>query len=1046
MPTDIRSFFGGKKLTPIQNLEVDEGKTSTKKRSKIRRVVEDSDDDQTPKKSSPKAILRKKAKEDSIKGEEITASEYFASTNGSKTVTSDSKSVKPNDFQKPKAKQLSQSRDDFTASSMILIDDDKEFQFLDKREDADVVLDTHFSSRVKNENHTGIKTPLVNGDENPESTHLKTRVKHARSRKSNVKDVEVRDTSSPSNLNKCHNISVGSDSKEITVSEDFPIEDVKMSFENEVKLSKKSVKPKSSKLPTKPIAPPKSDAGDKAVQDILDSISTVRAPTPPPKDPDTKWDWRTAQAGGNNGPPPAAGSKEIPEGQENCLSGLNFVFTGLLDTLAREEAQELVKRYGGKVTIAPSRKTSFVVLGNDAGPSKLRKIRELSLKTINEDGLFELIRLMPANGGDGKEAEKNLIKKNQEMMKIKKDAEEMVKEEKRQIKEAEIASRAKGSNVSTACKPIAPSSQLWTTRYAPTSMNQICGNKAAVEKIQNWLKGWPTAHKYGFQRKGQDGLGGYRAIIIHGPPGIGKTTAAHLAAKLTGYDIIESNASDTRSKKLVETGVGEVMDNYSLLGFFAGRGKDVNEKKKKIVLIMDEVDGMSSGDRGGVVALAQVCKKTDIPMILICNDRKLQKMKPFDFVTYDIPFRKPTVDQVRSRIATICHREGLKIPPNVMDALIEGSNKDIRQIINMISAVKLDQSSMDYDQGKAMTKAWEKHIVLKPWDICHKLLGGGLFASSSNATLNDKIELYFNDHEFSYLMIQENYLCTKPTLIGDCRGKDANLKILQVTDDAAQSISDGDLVDRMIHGSQQQWSLMPTHAVFSTVRPASFVAGLMSGRSIFTQWLGNNSKQQKLGRYVREIQSHMRLRTSCDKHVIRQQYIPCLWAETIKRLEMEGKECVDEVIDLMDSYFLTKDDFDFIMELGVGPHNMDKVNIESQTKATFTRLYNSRNHPLPFMKSSNVVAPAKISKEAPDLEEVFEQEDEKEPLVTEQKDEAEIDLKKDKYIKVPKKKSAPAKKASRKRSMPTDDESDDSEPVKKKKKAKSTSGSKKKAK
>lgn len=63
MPTDIRSFFGGKKSTPIQNLEVDEGKTSTKKRSskfisnyfiihltipkEIRRVVEDSDDDQT---------------------------------------------------------------------------------------------------------------------------------------------------------------------------------------------------------------------------------------------------------------------------------------------------------------------------------------------------------------------------------------------------------------------------------------------------------------------------------------------------------------------------------------------------------------------------------------------------------------------------------------------------------------------------------------------------------------------------------------------------------------------------------------------------------------------------------------------------------------------------------------------------------------------------------------------------------------------------------------------------------------------------------------
>ncbi|KHJ31490.1 putative subunit of heteropentameric replication factor [Erysiphe necator] len=1023
MPPDIRSFFGDKKLTSNQNIEDAEVKGAKKKRSKVRRVVDDSDDDQTPKRSTSQNTLKNKVKTESIQYEEITASDYFASTNGPKTVTACSTQIKPRDSQKLKAENASLCRNVPTTFHSNFIDDDADLEILDKSNVANAALNSDLNSLDKLKD--GENTKIADNDEKKNlSKLLDSKIQDSKSSLSGRKDV-VRDISPLSELDKNHQFSDVDNSKEIS----------------------NSVKQKCSKSLRKSRTPPEIKSESTTVQSILDSISTIRAPTPPPKDPNAKWDWKTAQAGGNNGPPLAAGSKEIPEGKENCLSGLNFVFTGLLDTLAREEAQELVKRYGGKVTIAPSRKTSFVVLGNDAGPSKLRKIKELSLKTINEDGLFELIRLMPTNGGDSKEAEKNTIKKNQEMIKIKKEAENMAKEEKRRIEEAEMMRKAKSHGTPITRESVTPSSQLWTTRYAPTSMNQICGNKAAVEKIQSWLKGWPTAHKYGFQRKGQDGLGGYRAIIIHGPPGIGKTTAAHLAAKLTGYDIIESNASDTRSKKLVETGLGDVMDNYSLYGFFAGQNKNVNEQKKKIVLIMDEVDGMSSGDRGGVVALAQMCKKTDIPMILICNDRKLQKMKPFDFVTYDIPFRRPSVDQVRSRIATICHREGLKIPPNVMDALIEGSNKDIRQIINMISAVKLDQSSMDYDQGKAMTKAWEKHIVLKPWDICHKLLSGGLFASSSNATLNDKIELYFNDHEFSYLMIQENYLATKPSSIGDCLGRDAKLKILKITDDAAQSISDGDLVDRMIHGSQQQWSLMPTHAIFSTVRPASFVAGQMAGRSTFTQWLGNNSKMQKLSRYVREIQSHMRLRTSCDKHVIRQQYMPVLWAETIKRLEQEGKECVDEVIDLMDSYYLTKDDFDNIMELGVGPHNSEKINIESQTKATFTRLYNSRTHPLPFMKSSDVIAAAKITKEAPDLEEVFEQEDEKEILVPEQKDDDEIDLKKDKYIKVPKKKSAPAKKVSRKRTkIINDDESDGSEPAKKRKRTKASTGPRKKAK
>jgi replication factor C subunit 1 len=55
----------------------------------------------------------------------------------------------------------------------------------------------------------------------------------------------------------------------------------------------------------------------------------------------------------------------------------------------------------------------------------------------------------------------------------------------------------------------------------------------------------------GFKKPGKDGLGLYRSVILSGPPGIGKTTAAHLMAKLEGYDILEFNASDTRNEKLL---------------------------------------------------------------------------------------------------------------------------------------------------------------------------------------------------------------------------------------------------------------------------------------------------------------------------------------------------------------------------------------------------------------------------------------------------------------------------------------------------------------
>lgn len=707
---------------------------------------------------------------------------------------------------------------------------------------------------------------------------------------------------------------------------------------------------KKAKQPAKKKAKKEEPGEDKSIQAIYDSIPQVRAPTPPPKDPNAKFNWKAKAGGGNaDAVPLGGGVDEMPSGSETCLAGLTFVFTGILSKWGRPEAQELIKRHGGKVTGAPSKKTDYVILGQEAGPSKLQKIKAMNIKTIDEDGVTALIEKLTAAGnmGDSKAQAAFKEKQRKEEEKIKEQAELMEKEEKerlRALKAVEAAKAGKSTSASASASQQssepAVDSRLWTTKYAPTSLNQICGNKATVEKLQRWLQRFPKMLKTNFKMPGPDGSGTFRAVIIHGPPGIGKTTAAHLVAKIEGYDIVERNASDTRSKKLIEEGLRGVLSTNSLHGYFAGDGMTVDRTKKKMVLIMDEVDGMSAGDRGGVGALAAVCKKTEIPMILICNDRRLPKMKPFDYVTYDLGFRRPTTDQIRSRMMTIAFREHIKLPVPVMNALIEGTHADIRQVVNMISTAKLDQTIMDFDKGKEMSKSWQKHVVLKPWDITQKILGGGMFAASSKATLNDKIELYFNDHEFSPLMLQENYLGTNPMLASQCNGPEKKLKMLELASNAADSISDGDLVDRMIHGSQQHWSLMPTHAVFGFVRPASFVAGSTAGHQTrFTSWLGKNSNQQKLTRMVKEIQSHMRLRSSGDRHEVRQQYIPIFWQQLVKRLEQEGKESVQDIIEFMDSYFLTKDDFDAIMELGVGPMQQDSIKIETAAKSTFTRLY-----------------------------------------------------------------------------------------------------------
>lgn len=783
------------------------------------------------------------------------------------------------------------------------------------------------------------------------------------------------------------------------------------------------------------------------LQKILNDIPIIRPPTPPTQGTSAKFEYTRNAARSQTAP--NAGSKEIPEGADDCLAGLTFVFTGLLDALGREEGQDLVKRYGGKVTTGPSSRTDYVVLGTDAGPKKLETIRKFGLKTINEDGLFALIKTLPVHGGSGQAALKAQEKRLAEERKVQEAAREQEKDLAVEM-EKKMATLPETDTKQTSRSLSRPDDQLWTVKYAPAQLNQICGNKTQVEKLQTWLRNWQKNAKVGFKKGGSDGSGLYRAVMIHGNPGIGKTTAAHLVARLEGYDVVESNASDTRSKKLIETGLKGVLDTTSLLGYFSANGQEAKSTKRRLVLIMDEVDGMSAGDRGGVGAMASICKKTSIPIILICNDRKQPKMKPFDHVTFDLPFRKPTTDQVRSRIMTILFREGINkiVPANVVNALIEGSGADIRRIINMISAAKLDQQAMDYNQVKKMTNAWEKNVILKPWDITQKILGGGLFTSNSKSTLNEKAELYFNDHEFSFLMLQENYLHTNPILAGSAEGRKKGLKILDLVDKAAESISDGDLIDAMIHGPQQHWSLMPVHAIFSFVRPASYVAGSTAGNRIqFTSWLGNNSKQGtklcfhrlrytntnagKLVRYVKDIQGHMRLRASGDRHEIRQQYLPLLWLRLVKTLELHGNDpqCIENVMDLMDSYFITRDDWDAIVELGVGPQDADKVKLSSQIKSNFTRKYNATSHPLPFLKAGTGAPQTKAAKVKPDLEEAIDESDEEvliDPAAEETQDE-ELDLKKDKYVQAPKKRKAVPKKTGKATSAAEAEETNENE-------------------
>lgn len=77
----------------------------------------------------------------------------------------------------------------------------------------------------------------------------------------------------------------------------------------------------------------------------------------------------------------------------------------LLPSLGRKNAEKLVVNFGGKLTKSLSKNTSLVVVGNDAGPTKLDKIEELGIKTIDEDGFIALLEAGSASGGTKRAAD-----------------------------------------------------------------------------------------------------------------------------------------------------------------------------------------------------------------------------------------------------------------------------------------------------------------------------------------------------------------------------------------------------------------------------------------------------------------------------------------------------------------------------------------------------------------------------------------------------------------------------------------------------------------
>lgn len=251
-------------------------------------------------------------------------------------------------------------------------------------------------------------------------------------------------------------------------------------------------------------------------------------------------------------------------------------------------------------------------------------------------------------------------------------------------------------------------------RYRPSTLSDLILRKEIKKTIVSWINQWKS------------GTPSHKALLLHGQPGIGKTTVANVISREMGYPIIEINSSEKRGE--------EVINDFIMLG--GGYGDLTGDWERRSggpqkIILVDEADNIfeGSGERGGIIGLARAIPKSRNPIIITMNDfyafirrnggkevienclviemKPYQKKKDIDYREYFLVLKK--------RLSEIAKKEGISISESSIEKIIERNDTDIRGMINDLESFSGSVSKEVYG---------DRDQVLAPYTVTDMALRG----------------------------------------------------------------------------------------------------------------------------------------------------------------------------------------------------------------------------------------------------------------------------------------------------------------------------------